>query len=77
MRQAEREGLIRSESLDLFLMWRSLGGMNQGITLTELLTVEGWIIKDFVWLLGQQGKARKRQKNRKKVQAADAKASGK
>jgi hypothetical protein len=75
MRRAEREGLIRGESLDLFLMWRSLGGLNQGISLTELLEVPGWIIQDFVWLLGQQRKARKRKKRRDKARKEGGRAA--
>lgn len=67
MRRAEQEGLIRSESLDLFLMWRSLGGLNQGVGLAELLELPGWLVQDFVWLLGQQGKARKRKRARDKM----------
>lgn len=68
MRRAEREGLIRSESLELYLMWRSLGGMNRGVSLTELLTLDGATITDFVWLSTQQYKARKRKKQRDKAE---------
>jgi len=67
MRRAAAQGLVRSESLELYLMWRALGGMNQGISLTEMLTVDGAIIADFVWLSTQQHKARKRKKRRDKA----------
>lgn len=64
MRRAEREGMIHPESLELFLIWMSLGGLNRGISLTELTTLDGATLVDFVWLLGQRAKARKRKKRR-------------
>jgi hypothetical protein len=42
--------------------------MNQGVTLTELLTLDAATVSDFVWLMGQREAARKRYKARKALE---------
>ncbi|MCC6457280.1 MAG: hypothetical protein IT328_20165 [Caldilineaceae bacterium] len=62
MREADAWRLERAESLDLFLVWRSLGA--ESITLSELLTLPGWLVRDFQKLGVRYQRARDRKKRR-------------
>jgi hypothetical protein len=62
MVRATQWRLERKESLDLFLLWRSMGG--QPPTLGELLQMPSWIVRDFSKLNERLQKAKARKKNR-------------
>ena len=52
MERVEREGLCSESSLELFVNWYTLGGMQRGLTLTEILGMPRWLLKDFRYILG-------------------------
>ena len=58
VRRAEHEGLIKGEHLDLFLTWYGFGGLEKGISLSELMTLPGDLIADFSYLLRELGRLR-------------------
>lgn len=63
MAQAERRGLIDEANLHLFLLWYTTGGMNRGLTITELTTMPAALVIDFLYCLGRMSKLRKWNKN--------------
>lgn len=73
MTRATLQHLQRPESLDLFLLWRALGGMNQGVTLSELLTLPAWLTTDLRYLLARLGAARRRKQRWEQVRRDTAK----
>lgn len=56
---ADRTGLIDEENLTLFLDWYQLGGMEHGISISELAEMPATRRHDLLWLLGELGKARR------------------
>lgn len=67
MEQIEREGLIRPESFDLFLIWYSFGGQQQGLSLTEIMTLDAALITDFSYILRKLAEIRSRHDHLQKV----------
>lgn len=63
---ADRSGLVDEENLELFVLWHAWGGMERGVSLTEIADLAGRpgsaaLVKDFTYLSGRLGKLRKRQ----------------
>jgi hypothetical protein len=54
-------------SLDLFMNWYTMGGMNRGITLTELAEMPAWLLRDFKYLLGKFNTIKRDKENYKKM----------
>lgn len=62
MQRAEREGLIDPAHLDIFVTWWQLGGMERGVSLTELVNMPAALRADVLYLLGEMGKIRRSRK---------------
>lgn len=58
MKRVEFDGLINPEHLDLFITWYGFGGLEKGISLSELITLPGPMISDFSYLLRELGRYR-------------------
>ena len=58
----ESVGLCRAESLEIFAVWQRYGGMEKGLSLTEIVNIPAWLRKDFDTILGALGKERRRRK---------------
>lgn len=54
-------------SLDLFMNWYTMGGMNRGITLTELMEMPAWLLRDFKYLLGKYNQIKRDKENYRKM----------
>jgi hypothetical protein len=63
MRRVEREGLCKIESLDIFYTWYVFGGMNRGLTMTEVVEMPLWLRKDIRFIMGQMSVQRHDRKN--------------
>lgn len=76
LQRAEREGLIDPAHLDLFVTWWQLGGMERGMSLTEIAQMPASLRTDVLYLLGELGKLRRsrRRAGEKKKEAAGRKA---
>lgn len=64
MAKATAWKLENPDSLDLFLTWRSMGA--QPPSLSELLTLPGWLIRDFQRLSARYYRAKERKREREK-----------
>jgi hypothetical protein len=62
MEKVEREGLCKEDSLDIFLTWYTFGGVNRGLSMTEILEMPLWLRKDMRFILGQMGIRRRERK---------------
>lgn len=60
MRRAETEELSNPAHLPAFLLWYSLGGLQRGIGITELLTLDYPLMHDWLLLLRRLRLARER-----------------
>ena len=58
--QEESEGLSNPLSLDLIQTWYILGGAQSPPTLSELLTLPAWLLRDVRYFFTQLGEARDR-----------------
>ena len=63
---ADRAGLVEDENLELFVLWHAWGGMERGVSLTEIADLanrpgSAALVKDFTYLVGRMSKLRKRQ----------------
>lgn len=63
---ADRAGLINEDNLELFVLWHAWGGMERGVSLTEIADLanrpgSAALVKDFTYLAGRLSKLRKRQ----------------
>lgn len=52
MESVEREGLCSEASIEIFVNWYTLGGMNRGLTITEIMSMPKWLLKDIRYILG-------------------------
>jgi hypothetical protein len=44
-------GLCSMRSLDIFVNWYVWGGMTRGLSLTEIIEMPAWLLKDFRYLM--------------------------
>lgn len=51
--------LSKPEHLDLITTWWNLGGMNRGITLTELLTLPDDLVSDVEKFMAEYGRRKR------------------
>lgn len=58
----EAVGLCRDESLEIFAVWQRYGGLEKGLSLTEIVNMPAWLRRDFDTILGMLGKERRRRK---------------
>ena len=58
LKRIELEGLIKPEHLELFVTWYCFGGLEKGMSVTELRTLPGPLIADFSYLLRELGRYR-------------------
>ena len=58
MKRVEIEGLINPEHLELFVTWYCFGGMEKGISISELMTLPVALVADFSYLLRELGRYR-------------------
>lgn len=61
----EKHGLIDPANLDIFATWYSFGGPQHGMTPMEVAAMPSAMRKDFQYILGELGKAKKRHKRAK------------
>lgn len=62
MDRVEREGLCREESLEVFMSWFTFGGLERGLSLTEILEMPLWLRKDFRYILSRISTRRRERK---------------
>jgi hypothetical protein len=58
MKRVEMEGLNSPEHLELFVTWYCFGGLEKGISLSELMALPGPLIADFSYLMRELGRYR-------------------
>lgn len=66
MAKAEGRGLVREESLHIFLDWYAFGGWQKGLTLQEVMDAPAWLLLDFRYLIVRLEQLKKRAKRRRK-----------
>jgi len=66
-RKAGREhGLNDPASLDIFATWYAFGGMQHGLSPTEVAEMPTWLRDDFRFLIGELGYERKQRDSQKR-----------
>jgi len=50
---ADAAGLCDDANLDLFLVWYQFGGLEKGLSLTEIATMPATQLKDFQYILSR------------------------
>ena len=58
--QVERDGLIDDENFDVFIMWLQFGGEQRGLSPMEIIAMPASMVKDFIYLMSQLNKKKKR-----------------
>lgn len=67
-RKISREhGLNDPASLDIFSTWYAFGGMQHGLTPTEVAAMPTWLRDDFRFLISELGYERKQRDSKKKA----------
>jgi len=61
----EREGLSNPASMAIFMRWRQFGGMEHGISLSDILTLPEWLLHDLGYIVGELEKERRRRPKKK------------
>jgi len=63
--RVEREGLIDDSHFDLFVIWWQFGGSQRGLSPMEIVEMPAAMVKDFLYLMGQLNKKKKRLRKEK------------
>lgn len=67
MAKVDRQGLCDERNVELFIDWYTLGGVERGLSLTEIISMPTTMRKDFRYILGMMGTRRRERKHAKEV----------